>query len=36
MLGSVLGPSLNRFMSERLLRLYTSAVLIGFGGYYLL
>lgn len=35
MLGSVLGPSLNRFMSERLLRLYTSVVLLGFGGYYL-
>lgn len=35
MLGSVLGPSLNRFMSERLLRLYTSVVLFGFGGYYL-
>ena len=36
MLGSALGPYLNRFMSERALRLYASVVLIGFGGYYLL
>ena len=35
MIGSFLGPVLNRYMNERLLKLYVSIILFGIGIYYL-
>ena len=35
MVGSILGPALNRYMNERLLKLYVAGVLFAIGVYYL-
>ena len=34
--GSILGPALNRYMNERLLKLYVAGVLFAIGVYYLI
>ena len=34
--GSILGPALNRYMNEKLLKLYVAGVLFAVGIYYLI
>lgn len=35
MVGSILGPMLNRYMNEKFLKIYVAAVLFAIGAYYL-